>query len=221
MHFNIILHLNPDLQSSFLSSARFGVLISANMKTIVFWVVTPCSLVESYQCFGGIPRQQVPPKRLKLSNWLYDLRLQKTAILLAGLPTNKHTYTYTYTQACTWFLYNCKRQLHWTVWVPLVLCLYSGMNNAWNSSRHSEFASKRTLPVMQSFQPCPQTTPDKNSRRKKYASYKHDIKTLHTRHNHRRFSPYGRPSPIFPIQIVLFIFLPIHTHPLWCNPFEP
>lgn len=52
--------------------------------------------------------------------------------------------------------------------------------------------------------------PDKkNAHRKKYASYKHDIKTLHTRYNHRPFSPFGRPSPNFPYSnSSLYFFYP-------------
>jgi hypothetical protein len=33
--------------------AGFGVLMVANMKMAIFWVVTVCSLVEVYQCFRG------------------------------------------------------------------------------------------------------------------------------------------------------------------------
>jgi hypothetical protein len=33
---------------------RFKVLTAASMKTVVFWVVVPCSLVEFYRCFRGL-----------------------------------------------------------------------------------------------------------------------------------------------------------------------
>lgn len=88
--------------------------------------------------------------------------------------------------------------------------MYEIANNAGNSSHHSEFGSKRTLPVMQCFRPCPQTTLDKNSCIKKYAWCKHDIKTLHTTHNHRSFLTLRKAIPQFSLFKYCSLFF---THP--------
>jgi hypothetical protein len=64
----------------------YEVLTAENMKIKVFWDVTPCTLIESYQRFGGICcrfwswRQQESPKHCHLSTILRDVISQTSVI---------------------------------------------------------------------------------------------------------------------------------------------
>jgi hypothetical protein len=46
-------HTHITLICNMYSNVGLEILTAVSMKGIIFWNVTPCSLVELYRCFGG------------------------------------------------------------------------------------------------------------------------------------------------------------------------